>query len=429
MGFADRYLKKHRLCGDFTGQPPARHLGYVVVIPCYNEDRITEVLDALWKADRPEKAVEVLVAVNASQADTPEVHQRNRQTLREVEDWKGRQTNQTRQPGENFHVHTLHAPDLPQEKAGAGLARKIAMDEAVARFNQLNRKDGWIFSLDADTLVEPNYFTALEQHIKKNPRLNAGIFYFEHPLEGNSYDPAIYEGIVRYELFLRYYNQALRWAGYPYAFQTIGSAFAVRAEAYTKQGGMNTKRAGEDFYFLNKVFQLGHVRDITHTTVCPSPRPSDRVLFGTGPQVIKWSENPDQTYLTYDPAVFQSLKHFMEQADRFYKATAQQHGELLESQDPVLRDFLHAVGFPGELHRINNNCNSLPAFRKHFFHWFNGLRIIRFIHTAHEKSLGKVPLHRAATRLLEWLGHHPPQSYRNLLETYRHLERHNPKAI
>ena len=192
---------------------------------------------------------------------------------------------------------------------------------------------------------------------------------------------------------------------------------------------MSTKRAGEDFYFLNKVFQLGHVQDITGTTVRPSPRPSDRVLFGTGPEMIKWSQNNHQPYLTYHPDVFRALKTFMDQTDQYYKVSEKDRERLLEKLDPVLGDFLLAVNFRGELQRINNNCNSLPAFRKHFFHWFNGLRIIRYIHTAHERALSKIPLDQAASRLLKCMNHHPPKDCQKLLETYRQMEKENPKAI
>jgi hypothetical protein len=423
MPFASHYLSKHRLYDAFIPEPPHPDLMFTVVIPSYDEPRITETLDSLWQANRPRHAVEVIVVVNAPEGDSREVLERNRRTLENIANWKDSHKDET------FTIHTIHVSDLPAAKAGAGLARKIGMDEAVTRFNQLNQPGGWIISLDADTRVAKNYFQAIERHIEANPKLNAGVLYFEHPLEGNEFEPGLYEAIIKYELFLRYYNQALRWAGYPYAFQTIGSAFCVKAEAYAKQGGMNTKRAGEDFYFLNKVFQLGGVKDITDTAVYPSPRPSGRVLFGTGPEMIKWSNNNHQPYLTYHQDAFKALKTFMEMADRFYKVSKEDQESLLNSQDPVFRDFLASVNFQRELHRINNNCNNPQAFRKHFFHWFNGLRIIRFIHIAHEKSLPKIPLHQAASRLLEWLEYSPTENYRTLLETFRQLEHDNPGSI
>jgi len=87
MGFADSYLDKHRLYGDFIDGTPHKDLKYVVVIPCYDEDGITRVLDSMWEAERPEGAVEVMVVINASDADGPDVHSRNRQTLEEIGRW------------------------------------------------------------------------------------------------------------------------------------------------------------------------------------------------------------------------------------------------------------------------------------------------------------------------------------------------------
>jgi len=423
MPFATHYLTKHRIYDAFIPEPPLPDLRYTVVIPSYDEDRITETLDSLWQAESPRHAVEVIVVVNAPENGPPEVLESNRRTVEEIATWKNTHEDS------RFVVHTIYVADLPAAKAGAGLARKIGMDEAVARYNRLDQPGGWIISLDADTRVGNNYFQSIEQHIETNPKLNAGVLYFEHPLEGEEFESGIYEAIVKYELFLRYYNQALRWAGYPYAFQTIGSAFCVKAEAYAKQGGMNTKRAGEDFYFLNKVFQLGGVKDITDTAVYPSPRPSGRVLFGTGPEMIKWSDNNHRPYLTYYPDAFKTLKAFMELADRFYKASEEDQESLLKKLDPVLRDFLASINFQSELSRINNNCNSPAAYRKHFFHWFNGLRIIRFIHIAQEQEYEKVPLNHAAQTLLRWRGDEPANDYPALLNQYREIERQNPRMI
>ncbi len=407
MGFASSYLSKHRLYGDFIDSPPDTDLGFIVVIPCYDEGGLIGALESLYQADRPGRSVEVLVAVNQPAGAPAHITHRNRQTLREVEAWRASNLD----PDEPFRVHAFYIADLPPEKAGAGLARKVGMDEALARLNRLDRPGGWIISLDADTRVDRHYFTEMEKALHRDPKLNAAVLYFEHPLDEVTWGKDIREGIIRYELFLRYYNQALRWSGYPYAFQTIGSAFAVRAEAYAKQGGMTTKRAGEDFYFLNKVFQLEHVQDVTSTAVYPSPRFSERVLFGTGPEMLRWSQNREQgrqTYLTYDPEVFACLKRFIARVDAFYKATPARRDELLGEQDAVMQDFLGQVHFARELTRINNNCNSLRAFRKHFFHWFNGLRIIRFIHVAHEREHSKIPLHQAATTLLRWMNLEAP---------------------
>ena len=73
----------------------------------------------------------------------------------------------------------------------------------------------------------------------------------------------------------------MKYSNLPYSFHTIGSAFALTASAYTRQGGMNRRKAGEDFYFINKLIKGEIFGEINDTKVIPSPRISDRVPFGT----------------------------------------------------------------------------------------------------------------------------------------------------
>ena len=103
-------------------------------------------------------------------------------------------------------------------------------------------------------------------------------------------DPKQRLGIQLYEDYLHYYKKALDYAGFPDSIYTIGSAFAVRADAYVKQGGMNRRQAGEDFYFLNKLTKLGKITEINDAYVYPSARVSDRVPFGTGAAMNKCDE-------------------------------------------------------------------------------------------------------------------------------------------
>jgi hypothetical protein len=145
--------------------------------------------------------------------------------------------------------------------------------------------------------------------------------------------------------------------------------------------------------------------------------------------MIKWSNNNHRPYPTYHPDAFRALKAFMEMAGRFYKASEKDQESLLKKLDPVLNDFLASVNFQSELDRINNNCNSPSAFRKHFFHWFNGLRIIRFIHIAHDQKYEKMPLIHAAQTLLRWRDDEPANDYPALLNQYRQIERQNPRMI
>src|SRR5690606_5551781 len=131
-----------------------------------------------------------------------------------------------------------------------GLARKIGMDEALRRLDRAGRLDGVIACFDADCTCDPNYLVEVERFFRENPKAPGCSIYFEHPLSGPA-EPGIYQAVARYELHLRYYIEALRHAGFPHAFHTIGSSMAARASAYLQQGGMNKRQAGEDFYFLH----------------------------------------------------------------------------------------------------------------------------------------------------------------------------------
>ena len=42
---------------------------------------------------------------------------------------------------------------MPERDAGVGLARKTGMDQALYRFNFLNKPNGFILSFDADSPV------------------------------------------------------------------------------------------------------------------------------------------------------------------------------------------------------------------------------------------------------------------------------------
>lgn len=398
VGFASQYLNKNRLFGDFVHHPPREDLKFIVVIPCYYEDRITQTLDSLRKAKRPRHSAEIIVVINSSQQSSDYILQRNRQSIKEIETWRAKWHE------DRFSVHTIHVPDLPREDFGAGLARKIGMDEAISRFNRINRKDGCIISLDADTTVEENYFEQIERAVENEPELNAGILYYEHSTGGDQFSGNIYDAVARYELFLRYYNQSLRWTGFPYAFHTIGSAFFVNALAYVKQGGMIRRKAGEDFYFLNKIFQLGNIREINSTTVYPSPRLSNRVLFGTGPEVAKITRDPGKPYMTYNFEAFRVLKEFFSNVDQLFHCTKDEIENQLKPMDPDLRHFLHTIGFEEEVRRINDNCKRPEVFRKHFFQWFGGLKVIRYMHEVHERNMLKVPIEQASIELFRILG-------------------------
>lgn len=412
------YFQRFGFCERQIAVPPLPALGLIVVIPCFNEPDLAGSLQALWDCARPEDAVEVIVVINASAKHGAEIQACNQKSFQDATEWV------TGHPDPQFAVHLLHFPDLPPKHAGVGLARKIGMDEAVRRFDDIGKPDGVIVCFDADCRCERNYLQSIERHFAEHSRSPACGIYFEHPLEG-PLDAKVYEAIALYELHLRYYIQALRYAGFPHAYHTIGSSMAVRAEAYVKQGGMNKRQAGEDFYFLQKIIPLGGFADVTDTKVIPSPRPSDRVPFGTGKAVGDFLQ--EQWMGTYPLEAFQDLRKFFEQLPEWYRSknfSASAQSDVLPES---IRSFLAKEHFAQAAEEICANTSSEAAFRKRFFHWFNGFQAMKFVHHARDQFYGEQSIEAEAKKLLTFLSGNvlpaPKISSRELLEIYRALDR------
>jgi hypothetical protein len=169
---------------------------------------------------------------------------------------------------------------------------------------------------------------------------------------------------------------------------------------------MSRRQAGEDFYFIQKVAMQGRYGECRTTRVHPSPRPSDRVPFGTGPDIARQignrpldasakhpddrdhngtgpdneqsavnglsgtsAKHPDDRdhngtgpensqlppYLTYHPQLFEHLKQFFELIPCLYRS-----GSIIatvdiapENDSSEATDGDHAVGTKTESTEIN----------------------------------------------------------------------------
>ncbi|MHB8521057.1 MAG: glycosyltransferase family 2 protein [Limisphaerales bacterium] len=414
----DIYFRRFGFCGPQIATRPAADLGIVVVMPCFNEPDLIGSLESLWNCDRPGCAVEALVVIN-SPADCAEaIRVQNQKTLAHAAPWIEAHVDP------RLRFHPIHFPALPPKQAGVGLARKIGMDEAVRRFDAVNRPDGIVASFDADCRCAPNYLQSLERHFATHPGTPGCSIYFEHPLDG-PLGPEVYEAIVAYELHLRYYVQALRYAGLPFAHHTIGSCMAVRAEVYRKQGGMNKRQAGEDFYFLQKIFPLGGFTDLTETRVFPSSRSSERVPFGTGRAVRDCLGGHGIT--TYPLEAFLDLKDLLDQLPALYRNDTAAEGLQRKSLPESLQTFLASQGFAEALLEVRENTSSEAAFQKRFFRWLNGFRVLKYIHHACDNFYGERKVDDEPQKLLERLPGAGPGanagSIRDLLEVFRGLDR------
>lgn len=363
----------------------------IITIPACAEKQLIRTLESLANCSKPIGKFEVLILINHSSLAVEKVKKINQETKVEVEKWIEAHA------FKHLNFNLLTEFNLTHKKAGVGTARKILMDEAARRLCQIDQLSAPIIGLDADCLVAQNYLVEIEQYFSKNKDVQACSIHFEHQKD----DEKTMKAITQYENHLRYYIEAQRFSGFPFAYQTIGSSMGVRCMNYLKQGGMNRRKAGEDFYFLQKFIELGQFGELNSTTVFPSGRVSDRVPFGTGKAVADALLN-DGEVLTYHFQSFLDIKDLFGNIPILFNA--QKHDiELMQSGLPEsVNKFLQTVDFQVEVIRVQKNTSSENAFRKRFFRWFNAFLLMKYLHFARDHFYPNQPVQEMVSMLRKW---------------------------
>ena len=221
-------MKKFEVDKYFRRNPPelldTGNYRTAVVIPAFDElEELPETLRILRCAGGIEKCAVIVVVNHPAGHDS----RNSLELLKKLQE---------------LDVYTIYLPEL---SGGAGAARKAGMDAFLASQNPEDMEKCVIFSLDADTFVESDY---LHKGIPAVLKYGTVTFDFAHR---RSDDERQQQAIIRYEAYLRRYVEKLRKAGSPYAFFTVGSAFAVRGDIYLRCGGMKVREAGEEYISNN----------------------------------------------------------------------------------------------------------------------------------------------------------------------------------
>lgn len=393
-----RYLRKRGMHGPWTLEGNKRRdFDGVVVIPALAESRsLPATLESL--AQNPEEILRrflILVVINHGCEASPADKEDNIQTLR------------------NLRRGTLHSGALElawvdaaspagelSGKGGVGPARKIGFDLALQHCRYDRPEPPIFISLDADTLVEETYLSAIVTHFQNHTE-GCAVIPFRHR-RGDTRE--IDTAIQHYELFLRSYVLGLRSAGSPYAFHTIGSAIACRADAYVRGGGMNRRPSGEDFYFLQQMQKTTGVTFLRDTTVHPSARPSLRVPFGTGPTVARFLQQPHEAVRFHHPDCFSILAHWLVCVEtcweEFDHIIFRKAGDI----SPHLAEFLNRIRFSDHWRKLQANHRNRNRFLAAFHGWFDGLRTRQFLHHLSSGPLPYCNHHQALKPLFEQCG-------------------------
>ncbi len=417
LKMTNSYLQKFGFQPPVIKDPPRPDTGLIVVIPSYDEPNLIQSLEAINRCTLPKDyAVEIITVINSRVDESERVKRRNSESLYLARNW----ANENQEEGKTFHF--IIEENLPRKHAGVGLARKIGMDEAVSRAELLKEEDIPIVCFDADASCDGNYLTAIYEGFKNNPAAKGASIYFEHPISGQEFEPFIYTNIIDYELHLRYYKNALEFTKHPFACYTIGSSMAVMASAYMSQGGMNKRKAGEDFYFMQKIKERFPIIEINETRVIPSPRQSKRVPFGTGRAMWEFAEGKDSDS-TYAFDSFKDLKVLNDVLHNFYTKKALNE---LSSSDIIpasIRSFLKEQQFENRISDLYEYGTTWDSFQKRFYNWFNAFRALKFVHFARDNYYPDIQLVQACDALGAEIGLNKKKSNLNYLNELRAFDR------
>ena len=213
----------------------------------------------------------------------------------------------------------------------------------------------------------------------------------------------IEEAISQYEQYIWYYRNALKTIDFPYYYHTIGSAFAVLADAYVRVGGIGRQQGGEDFYFLQKVFQLEKTMELMKTYVYPEARLSTRIPFGTGPALEKINTSPDRVLRVYSVEAFIVLKSFFDLRFQLFKQSEEIVQSLIKNLHFSILQFLNQYNLLSAITECNENSKTISTFQKRFFHHFNAFVIIKYMNYVHDHYFELIPIQTANDKLESFL--------------------------
>lgn len=353
----------------------------MLVIPVYRES--PALLESLTQLQCDGESVLVVLVLNRPDSD-PDVNA-NRE-LREAPQLFGDNPAQLTNSVAVYllDLETLNGP-TPQSQ-GVGLARKVGCDLAIKWMAQGAIESDWIYCSDADAQLPSEYF-------QYNPPANATAMSlpFTHVFAGKETG---YAATALYELRLHHYVLGLEYAGSPYAFHTLGSSLAVKAQSYMQVRGFPKRSGAEDFYLLNKLAKLGPIARPDGPCIKLQARHSDRVPFGTGPAVneISAADSPQALALFYHPESFAALKALLLAVTGLESATnSQLAGKLIElGLEPGLakacNTSLANLGLEKALEHCRAHSSDTSSYLRHFHQWFDGFRTLKFIHALRDSG-------------------------------------------
>ena len=152
---------------------------------------------------------------------------------------------------------------------------------------------------------------------------------------------------------------------------------------------MNKKKAGEDFYFLEKIAKQHTIYTLNSTKVFPSIRGSWRVPFGTGQRVNRYLAKEQNEYLVYHPESFECLKKWLV----ILKNNSRTYSEI-EQEAQIISPNILTFLVEQKFQKFWENACLLPEkqFLKAVRIWFDGFKTLKFLHHLRDTEYSFQPM-------------------------------------
>jgi hypothetical protein len=403
------YLKKKSLTRWNIELAELSGIQAVIVIPAICEfENIKRVLLSLAQNDKSYlKKTLIIFVINNSNSSEPEVKVDNKKSiifLKEIINRSSIDKDAGIIFNSDMRIGLIDAAtegnEFDDNEGAVGLARKVGMDMALKVFNYSSSEKKIIISLDSDCVIEKSYLDEIISSFTKY-NFSAATVDFEHNLSEAGTNKL---GIISYEIFLRHYVAGLLFAHSPYGFHTIGSTIVCDHEAYIKVGGMNTKKAAEDFYFLQKLAKHYKINRVSSTRVIPSARESWRVPFGTGRSITDFTFNK-KNILLYDADVYVILNKWLELLHSDLSLNSRLILSEAKKIHPELFNYLEIRGFKKVWEKILENSKSVKQLDYQRNNWFDAFETLKLIHHLRDTSFPMMDIESGVEKLFQVVQH------------------------
>jgi hypothetical protein len=167
---------------------------------------------------------------------------------------------------------------------------------------------------------------------------------------------------------------------------------------------LNTRVAGEDFYFLQQLAKTGGINKVKGTVVYPSSRASYRVPFGTGRSITSLLAGENEAVMFYQTACFQILEEWLALIARNLDAPGEEIRNKTKGISLPLTDFLGRVQFPAVWNKLKKNLRTPSTLLSGFHGWFDGLKTMKLIHHLSAGLFPRKEPEEVLPGLLQWAG-------------------------